>query len=138
MCHHRYRGYYANPICYRRRRCGGRLRGCHHRRCREMMMLQNGVGPAISTVPTMTSQSVMPRANTAPEPIIAPASIERGVVDEPPPYSELRPTDHIDMPEQVRRISQTYFEKTVSIDSLGKQSGYIMVNTLFPQIRHCE
>jgi hypothetical protein len=124
MCRRHFRGIYGSSTCYRR---GGYRypRGRHYRRCiPETTIVQSNLMPATITraiVPVPIHSGV--RESVYPAPYD-----ELPVSSDPPPYNELRTTDHIDLPGSASGYSQSSFEKFVPLDSLGKNSGYIMVN----------
>jgi hypothetical protein len=124
MCRRHYRGIYGSQACYRRR--GYRYpNGRHYRHCiPETTIVQSNL-----MLTTITRAIVpVPIRSSVRESLYSAPYDELLVSSDPPPYNELRTTDHIDLPGSARRYSQSYSEKFVPLDSLGKNPGYIMVN----------
>ena len=121
MCHRHHPVTTASATWSRKRR-HHYPNGCRHRRCAYTTRIQSSLTPTTLNRPAtapVTSRAALQEFSIPQDDV--PLS------NNPPPYTEVRTTDHIELPEAAKRYSQIYFEKSVPLHSLGKEPGYIMV-----------
>ena len=110
MCHRRRAYYGGSPICFKSRGCQRYNRGCHHRQCADLALLQRTVQPTTQSTPVIKTATFDQefRATNPPS--------------DPPQYETVPPTDW-----PGAEFYAEPAEKAIAISMLGKNPGFIQV-----------